>query len=113
MAPLVLVQLRLGDVDLGLDDVLNAEGQIGHRDALFHAVIHAVYGFVVVAGEVQHGLAHGLRGDGAGVDTRPADDLAHFHEGHFLSELRPVNSGALPCRSGADDDQIVDAAHAR
>ena len=77
-------ELRLGDVDLGLDDVLDAEGQVGHRDLFLHPVVHAVDGLVVVAGEMQHGLAHGLGGDGAGVDADAADDLAHLDERDFL-----------------------------
>jgi hypothetical protein len=78
-------ELRLGHVDLGLDHVLDAEGQIGHCDALFHAVVHAVDGLVVVAGEVQHGFAHGLGGDGAGVDAGAAHHLAHLHQCDFFA----------------------------
>jgi hypothetical protein len=102
-------ELGLGDVDLGLDDVLHAEGQVGHRDALLHPVVHAVDGLVVVAGEVQHGLAHGLGGDGAGVDAGAADDLAHLDQGDLLAQLGTVDGGALPCRAGADHDEVVKA----
>ena len=66
-------ELRLGDIDFGLDDVLDAEGEIGHGDVFFHAIVHAVDRAVVEAGEMQHGLAHGLGGNGAGVDADTAD----------------------------------------
>jgi hypothetical protein len=62
---------------------------------------------------MQHGLAHGLGGDGAGVDAGSADDLAHLDQGDFLAELGTINSGALACGAGTDDDQIVDTTHAR
>ena len=57
---IVARELRLGDVHFRLDDMLHAERQIGHGDAFLHPVIHAVDGFVVVPGKVQHRLAHGL-----------------------------------------------------
>ena len=64
-----------GDVDFGLDHVLDAEGQIRHGDLFFHAVVDAVDALVVVAGKMQHGFAHGLAGNGAGVDADAADAL--------------------------------------
>ena len=105
-------ELRLGDVDFGLDDVLHAEGEVRHGDAFLHPVVHAVDGFVVVAGEVQHGLAHGLGGDGAGVDAGAADDLAHLDQRDLLAQLGGIDGGALAGGTGADDDQIVNTAHA-
>jgi len=106
-------KLGFGDVDFGLYDVLNAEGEVRHGDALFDPVVHAVDGFVVVPGEVKHGLAHGLGGDGAGVDAGSADDLAHLNQGDFLAHLGAVNSGTLPGGAGANDDEVVNCAHRR
>ncbi len=105
-------ELRFGDVDLGLDDVLHAEGEVRHGDAFLHPVVHAVDGLVVVAGEVQHGLAHGLRGDGAGVDAGAADHLAHLDQRDLLAQLGAIDGGALACGAGADDDQVVNTTHA-
>ncbi len=78
-------ELGFGDVDLGLDHVLDAEGEVRHGDAFLHPVVHAVDGLVVVAGEVEDGLAHGLGGDGAGVDAGAADDLAHLDESDLFA----------------------------
>ena len=69
-------ELRLGDVDFGLDHVLHPEGQVGHGDLFFYTVIDAVNALVLVAGEVQYGLAQGFGGNGAGVDANSADTRA-------------------------------------
>ena len=106
-------ELRLGDVDFGLDDGLDAEGQVGHGDLFLDAVVDAVDGAVVVAGEVEDGLAHGLGGDGAGVDADAADDGAGLDDGHALVHLGGGHGGALAGGPGADDDQVIlDGAHA-
>ena len=85
-------KLRHGDVDLGLDHVLHAEGQIRHGDLFFHAVVDAVDVLVVVAGKVQHRFAHGLAGNGAGVDADAADALAPFDQSHALARISPPGS---------------------
>ena len=100
-------ELGLGDVHFGLDDVLNAEGEIGHGDLLLDPIVHAVDGAVVVAGEVQDRLAHGLGGDGAGVDADAADRAHALDHGDLLSLLGGVDSGALSSRAGSDDDEVV------
>src|SRR5229473_3421989 len=38
--------------------------RVGHGDLFLHPVVHPVDRLVVVAGEMQHRLAHRLRGDG-------------------------------------------------
>ena len=107
-------ELRLGDIHFGLDHGLHAEGKIGHGDLFFDPIVHSVDGAVVVAGEMEHGLAHGLGGDGAGVDANAADHGPGFHHGHALLHLGSGDGGALPGRPGTDDDQVVfDGAHAR
>jgi hypothetical protein len=106
-------ELRLGHVHFGLDDGLDAEGQVGHGDLFLDPVVHAVDGAVVVAGEVQDGFAHGLGGDGAGVDADAADDGAGLDDGHALLHLGGGHGGALPGGPGTDDDQVIlDGAHA-
>ena len=105
-------ELRLGHIDFGLDDRLDAEGQVGHGDLFLDPVVDAVDGAVVVAGEVQNGLAHGLGGDGAGVDADAANDGAGLDHGHALVHLGGGHGGPLPGGSGADDDQVIlDGAH--
>ena len=106
-------ELRLGHVDFGLDHVLHAEGEVGHRDAFLHAIVHAVNRLVVVAGKMQHGFAHGLGRDGAGIDAGAADHFAAFHHGNLLAQFRAIDGGALAGGAGADDDKVVDNAHKR
>jgi hypothetical protein len=56
---------------------------------------------------MQHGFAHGLAGDGAGVDRGPADHFHFFYERGFFAEFRRLNSGALARRSGTNYDNVV------
>ena len=96
-----------GDVDLGLDHVLHAERQIRHRDLFLHAVVDAVDVLVVVAGKMQHRFAHGLAGNGAGVDA----DAAHAPRAFSTSATRfpdfaRLNRGPLPGRPRADHDHV-------
>ena len=65
--------MRFSHVDFGLDHRLDAEGQVGHGDLLFDAIVHAIERAVVVAGEMHHGFAHGFGGDGSGIDTNTTD----------------------------------------
>ena len=100
-------KLRLGDVDFGLDHVLDPEEQVRHRDLVLHAIVDAVDVLVIEAGEVQHGFAHGLARDGACVDADASDAIQFFDQRDFLSKLGALDGGSLPGRAGADDNQIV------
>ncbi len=100
-------QLRLGHVHLGLDHGLDAKGQVRHGDLFLHPVVHAVDGAVVVAGKVQHRLAHGLGGDGAGVDAHAPNHRASLNHGHALAHLGSGHRGALPRWPGTDHDQVI------
>ena len=97
-------ELRLGDIDLGLDHVLDAEGKVRHRDLFLDLVVHAIDGTVVVAGEMQHGFAHCLAGDGAGIYRNPAHVSVPFHHGCPLAQLIGIDSGALPRGAGTNDE---------
>jgi hypothetical protein len=105
-------KLGFGDVDFSFDDGLDAEGQVGHGDLFLDAVIDAVDGAVVVAGEVEDGLAHGLGGDRAGIDADAADDGAGLDNGDALVHLGRGDRGALASGPGANDDQVIVDAHA-
>jgi hypothetical protein len=72
-------KLRLGDIDFGFDDVLHPEREIRHVDLFLHAVIDAVNVLVIEAGKVQHGLAHGLAGNGTCIDAGAAHHFALLH----------------------------------
>ena len=100
-------KLRLGHIDLGLDHVLDAEGKIRHRDLFLHAIVHAVDGTVVIAGEMQNGFAHRLAGNGAGIYRDPTDGSHFLHHSCPLAQLVGVDSGALPGRAGTNDEEIV------
>jgi hypothetical protein len=78
-----------------LDDSLHSEGKIAHGDLFLHAVVHSVHRAVVVAGKVQHGLAHCLGGNGAGIDADAADNGARFHHGYPFFHLGGGHGGAL------------------
>ena len=100
-------ELRLGDIDFGLDDGLDAERQVGHGDLLLDPVVHAVKGPVVITGEMQYRLAHGFGGDGAGVDANSSNDGASLDDGHALLHFGGSYGGSLPGGAGTNDDQVV------
>ena len=100
-------QLRFGHVHLGLDHRLHAEGQVRHGDLFLHPVVHAIDGAVVVAGQVQHRLAHGLGGNGAGVDAHAANHLPGLDHSHAFAHLGRGHGGSLPRRPGTDNDEVI------
>ena len=59
------------------------------------SIIDAVDALVLVTGKVQHGFAHGLAGDRAGVDAGAADDFALLDDHHPAAALGALNGGAL------------------
>ena len=105
-------ELRLGYVDFSLNDGLDAEGQVGHGDFFLDAIVDAVNGAVVIAGEVEYGFAHCFGGDGSGIDADAADDGACLDDGDAFTHLGGGDGGALAGGSGADDDEVIlDGAH--
>ena len=99
-------QLRLGDVDFGLDHLVDAEPEVRHGDLFLDVVIGAVDALVLEPGEVHHGLPHGLAGNGAGVDAGAADDFALLDHRHAPAALGALDGRALAGRSGPDDDDV-------
>ena len=99
-------ELGGGDVDFGLDDVLDAEGKIGHGDLFFHAVIGAVNGLKIEAGEMHDGFAHGLGGNGSRIDTSAAQHFAPFHNGDAFTGLCALDGCTLARWPGADYHQV-------
>src|SRR5579875_914245 len=87
--------------------MLDAKGEIGHGDPLLHAIVHAVDGAVVVAGEVEDGFPHGLGGDSPGVDADAAHRAHAFDHRHLLPLLGCVDSATLSGRARSDDDEVV------
>ena len=85
--------------------------QPGHQvvgaDILLHPVGTAIEAALPVAGEVQHGLAHRLGRDGAGVDGHAADTPPLLDDEDGVAELRSLHGGAAPGRAAADDEEVV------
>ena len=99
-------ELRLRDVDLVLDHLLDPERQVRHGDLLLHTVVDAVDTLVQKAREVQHRLAHRLAGDGAGVDARAADHFPSLDQRDPSPLFRGVNRRPLAGRARADDHEV-------
>ena len=91
-------ELRLRHIHLGLDHLGDAKAQVGHGDVVFDPIIDAVDPLKFEAGEMQHGLAHGLAGDGSGVDADATDDVALLHQNHTMAAFRALDSGPLTRR---------------
>jgi hypothetical protein len=53
---------------------------------------------------MQDGFAHGLAGDGSGVDADAADDFALLDQDDAAAAFCPLNGRPLAGRPGADDD---------
>src|SRR5580704_6093910 len=87
--------------------MLDAKRQVRHGDLFFDSIVHAIDVLVVIAGQMQHGLAKGLAGDRTGIDAHTADYRAPLYHSHAFTHLGALNSRALPRWSGADNDQIV------
>ena len=102
-------ELRLRDVDLGLDHLVDAEAEVRHRDLFLHVIGDAVDALELEAGKMQHRFPHRLAGDRAGVDARAADDFPLLDDRDLAPALRALNGGALPGRAGPDDDEVVGA----
>jgi len=101
-------ELGFGHVDFGFDHRLHAEGEIGHGDLFLHAVVDAVDGAVVVAAEMEHGLAHGFGGDGAGVDAH----AAHHLPGSTTATRLPILAAATAARWPAGPEPITTRSYA-
>ncbi len=99
-------QLGLGNIHLGLDDLLDPKAEVGHQDLFLDVIIAAVDALVLEAGEVHHGLAHRLARDGSGVDTGAADDFALLDDGDAPAAFCALNRRALAGGTGTDDDDV-------
>ena len=100
-------ELRANDVNFGFDDVLRAEGKIGHGDLILHAIVHAVDVLVVESGEVQDRLANRFARNRPCIDGRAAHDFELFNQRDALAELGCLNRRALACRPRTNDDEVV------
>src|SRR5690349_2715702 len=91
----IACELRLRHVDFGFDDLVDAKAQVGHGDLFFDVIVDAVDALELEAREMQHGLAHGLAGNGAGIDADAADDFALLNDGDLPPAFRALDSCTL------------------
>ena len=100
-------QLGLDHIHFGFDHMLDAKSQVRHGDLVLDAIVHAIDVLVVIAGKMKHGLAEGLAGNCACVDTHSAHHFATLHQSHRFAHLGALDGRALSRRSGADNNKIV------
>jgi hypothetical protein len=103
-------ELVLQHVDLVVERHVQARHQVLGADILLHPIGTAVEAALAPAGQVEHGLAQRLRGDGTGVHRDAADAAAPLDHQDRAAELRRLDRGASAGRPAADDDEVV-AAH--
>ena len=103
----VAAQLIFKNVHFPLQRHVEPPHQILGGDVLLDPVGAAVETAFTPAGEVEHGLAHGLAGDGAGMHAHSAD-LGHaVDDGDLAPQFCRLNGGGFARRAAADDDDIV------
>jgi hypothetical protein len=102
-------ELVFKHIDLVVERHVQARHQVLGGDVLLHPVGAAVEATLAPAGEVEHGLPHCLRRDGAGVDRDTADAAALLHHEDGAAELRGLDGGAAAGGAAADDDEIEGA----
>ena len=103
----IAAQLVAHDAGFPFDDLRNAGGQIANGDAILDDVIVPVKRAMAESGQVKNGFAQGLAGNGATVNTDPADHVVSIDHGHALAELRGGNGAFLARRAAANDDEVV------
>src|SRR5262245_36419852 len=97
-------ELLSDDGHLTGDDRIHALHQICDADLLFEFVVAAVKGALAVAGQIEHGFAERLAGDGSRVQRHTADHLAAVNNRHALAELGACYRALLTGGAAADDD---------
>ncbi len=103
----VALELVLQHLDLVVQGLVQAHGEVGAADVLLDPVGAAVEAALAPAGQVQRRLAQGLGRDGAGVHRHPADAAAVLDHQHRLAQLGRLHRGPAARRPRADDDEIV------
>jgi len=83
--------------------------QIIHGDLVLDRIAIAIDSPLAQAGQVQNGLADRFGGNGAGVDADAADPVGAIDQGHALAMLGGIQRRLLPGRTGADNNEIVNA----
>ncbi len=100
-------ELVLQDVDFVVQGLVQAGQQVLGAQVLLHPIGAAIEAALAPAGQVQHGLAQGLGGDGAGVHRDAAHAAALVDHQHGPAELGRLHGRAPTRRPAADDDHVV------
>jgi len=99
-------ELVADDVDLAFDHLAGPEPEILHGDVFLEPVAVSVDGPLADAGEVDDGLAEGLRRDRPAVDG-DATDRPPLDDRGAPAELRSLDGRLLPGRARADGEEVV------
>ena len=89
----------MDDADFIFHHVLDTEIEVRHGADVFAVVVGAVKIFIVKAGKMQHGFAHGLAGNRSGIDADAANAGLSFDNRDALAGFGALNGGALPTGS--------------
>jgi hypothetical protein len=108
----VALEVAADDRQLGVDHLLADVDQVGDGDGLLDAGDLAEQPLPADAAQVEHGLAQGLAGDGAGVDAGATEDVFLLDDAGRLAELGGLDGRLLPGRTGPDHRK-VEVSHAR
>ena len=89
----------MDDPDLALDDTADMANQLLHGRARSRLVSEWIGEFKTGPGvDAANRLSEGFGRDGARLDADTTGKLFFFNDCNFLSELRSLNGGPLPCR---------------
>ena len=102
-------ELRADDLELPLDDLLDAKSEVGDGDLAIDGVVLAVERPLLEAREIEDRLPQRLRGDRAGVEADAADHLPAVDDGDPLAELGRRDRPLLAGRTAADHEEVVGA----
>ena len=100
-------ELVLQHLDLVVEGLVQAFDQVADGDVLLDPVTATVEAAFAPARQVEHRLAQGLGGDGAGMHRNPAQAPAGIGHQHTLAELGRLHGGAPTRRAAADDQHVV------
>ena len=102
----VASELVLQHIDLVIERHVQPRHQVLGGDVLLHPIGAAVETALAPAGQVQHGLAQGLRRDGAGVHGHATDAAALLHHQDRAAQFGGLDRGTAASGAAADDNEI-------
>ena len=107
MLDAVAGKLVFQHLDLVIKGDEQAPAQVLRADLFLHPVSAAIKTALAPAGEVECGFAQGFRWDRAGMHRNAADTLSLLDDKNLLAQLGGLDGGPAPCRSTADNHEII------